>query len=129
MAGEPPDYAAALMPMGDLRGEPIMVPATPIFLRDRATLARLLIEHRTPSICAFREVDGGGRAHELRGELVDVFRDVAGIVDQVAKGAKAGETSMRQLSHFHTAVNFKTAKALGLEISPMLLARADEVIE
>ena len=35
--------------------------------------------------------------------LVDVFRDVAGVVDQVAKGAKAGENSMRQLSHFHTA--------------------------
>ena len=61
--------------------------------------------------------------------LVDVYRDVAGIVDQVARGAKAGETPMRQLSHFHTAVNLKTAKALGLEISPMLLARADEVIE
>jgi putative ABC transport system substrate-binding protein len=129
VAGEPPDYAAALMPMGDSRGEPIMVPATPIFLRDRATLARLLIEHRTPSICAFREVMEAGGLMSYGVNLVDVFRDVADIVDQVAKGAKAGETPMRQLSHFHTAVNLKTAKALGLEISPMLLARADEVIE
>ena len=106
-----------------------MVPATPIFLRDRATLARLLIEYRTPSICAFREVMEAGALMSYGVNLVDVFRDVAGIVDQVAKGAKAGETPMRQLSHFHTAVNLKTAKALGLEISPMLLARADEVIE
>jgi putative ABC transport system substrate-binding protein len=61
--------------------------------------------------------------------LVDVFRDVAGFVDQVARGSKAGDLPMRAPSHFHLAFNLRTAKALDLEISPMLLARADEVIE
>jgi putative ABC transport system substrate-binding protein len=61
--------------------------------------------------------------------LVDVFRDVAVLVDQVAKGSKAGDLPMRGPSHFHTAFNLKTAKTLGLTISPPLLARADEVIE
>jgi putative ABC transport system substrate-binding protein len=58
-----------------------------------------------------------------------VFRDVAGFVDQVARGSKAGDLPMRAPSHFHLAFNLRTAKALDLEISPMLLARADEVIE
>ena len=61
--------------------------------------------------------------------LPDLFRDVAAFVDQVARGGKAGEIPMRTPSHFHIAFNLKTTKALGLEIPPTLLARADEVIE
>jgi putative ABC transport system substrate-binding protein len=129
VAGHPPDYAAALIPMSNSPNDPITIPASPLFLRDRASLARLLTERRTPSICAFREVMEAGVLISYGVNLVDVFRDVASVVDQVARGAKAGETPMRQLSHFHTAFNLKTAKALGLEVSPMLLARADEIIE
>jgi ABC-type uncharacterized transport system substrate-binding protein len=58
-----------------------------------------------------------------------VFRDIAAFVDQVANGGKAGDVPMRAPSHFHTAFNLKTANALGLEVPPTLLARADEVIE
>jgi putative ABC transport system substrate-binding protein len=61
--------------------------------------------------------------------LVDVFRDVAAFVDQVAKGGKAGDLPMRAPSHFHTAFNLKTSKSLDIEIPATLLARADEVIE
>jgi putative ABC transport system substrate-binding protein len=61
--------------------------------------------------------------------LVDVFRDVAALVDQVARLGNAGEIPMRAPSHFHTAVNLKTAKALGLTVPDSLLARADEVME
>jgi putative ABC transport system substrate-binding protein len=61
--------------------------------------------------------------------LVDIFRDMAAFVDQVAKGGKAGDLPMRAPSHFHTAFNLKTAKVLGLEVPPSLLALADEVIE
>ena len=91
--------------------------------------ARLLIERRTPSICAFREVMEAGALMSYGINLVDVFRDAAAFVDQVAKGAKAGDVPMRGPSHFHTAFNLKTANALGLDIPPTLLARADEVIE
>ena len=62
--GQPPNYAASLMPMDQWPGEPIMIPASPLALRDRATIVRLLLDRRTPSICALRE--GGGRPHELR---------------------------------------------------------------
>jgi putative ABC transport system substrate-binding protein len=129
LIGQPPNYAAALMPMDESLGEPIMIPASPLFLRDRATIARLLIERRTPSICAFREVMETGALMSYGVNLVDLFRDVAAFVDEVARGAKAGDVPMRAPSHFHTAFNLKTAKVLGLDIPPMLLAIADEVIE
>ena len=88
-----------------------------------------MLERSTPSICAFREVMEVGALISYGINLVDVFRDVAYFVDQVAKGAKAGDVPMREPSHFHIAFNLKTANALGLDISPSLLARADEVIE
>jgi putative ABC transport system substrate-binding protein len=120
---------AAMMPMDESPTQPVVIPASPLFLRDRATIARLLLERGTPSICAFREVMEAGALMSYGINLVDVFRDVAYFVDQVAKGAKPGDVPMREPSHFHIAFNLETAKALGLTIPPALLARADEVIE
>jgi ABC-type uncharacterized transport system substrate-binding protein len=127
--GQPPNYAAALMPMEQWPAEPIMIPASPLALRDRATIVRLMLDRRTPSICAFREVMEAGALFSYGVNLVDVFRDVAAVVDQVARLGNAGEIPMRGPSHFHTAVNLKTAKSLGLQIPDRLLALADEVIE
>jgi putative tryptophan/tyrosine transport system substrate-binding protein len=129
LIGEPPNYAAALMPMDQSPGEPLMVPASPLALRDRVTIARLLLKRGTPSICAFREVMEAGALISYGVNLVDVFRDIAAFVDQVARGSKAGDVPMSAPSHFHTAFNLRTAKALGIEVPVMLLARADEVIE
>jgi putative ABC transport system substrate-binding protein len=109
--------------------EPIMIPASPLALRDRATIVRLLLERRTPSISAFREVMEAGALVSYGVNLVDLFRDLAAFVDQVARGGNAGDVPMRSPSHFHIAFNLKTAKALGLELPPTLVARADEVIE
>jgi putative tryptophan/tyrosine transport system substrate-binding protein len=127
--GQPPNYAASLMPMDQWPGEPIMIPASPLALRDRATIVRLLFDRRTPSLCAFREVMEAGALMSYGVNLIDVFRDVAAVVDQVARLGNAGEIPMRAPSHFHTAVNLKTAKALGLQLPERLLALADEVIE
>ena len=129
LIGQPPDYTAALRPMADAPGEPVMIPASPLSLRDRATIARLLLERRTPSISAFRENMEAGALMSYGVNIMDVFRDIAGFVDQVARGGKAGDVPMRAPSHYHTAFNLKTAKALGLDIPPTLIARADEVIE
>src|SRR5438445_667203 len=126
---EPANYSAALMPLDQSPGEPVMIPASPLALRDRIAIAHLLLKRGTPSICAFREVMEAGALMSYGVNLVDVFRDIAAFVDQVARGGKAGDVPMRAPSHFHTAFNLKTAKALGLEMPPMLLARADEVIE
>jgi putative ABC transport system substrate-binding protein len=129
IVGQPPDYAATLKPMADAAGEPVVIPASPLTLRDGATIARLLHGLRSPSIAAFRENMEAGAMISYGVHLVDLFRDIAPFVDQIARGGKAGDMPMRAPSHFHTAFNLKTAKALGLDIAPTLIARADEVIE
>ena len=76
-----------------------------------------------------REVMEAGALMSYGVNLIDVFRDVAAVVDQVARHGNAGEIPMRAPSHFHTAVNLKTAKTLGLDVPATVLVRADEVIE
>jgi putative ABC transport system substrate-binding protein len=129
VTGQPPDYAAAFGQMADVPGEPIVIPAGPIFLRDRTTIGRLLLERRIPSISAFREIVEAGAVMSYGIDLVGLFRDVAGVVDQIAKGAKPAELPIVQSSRFYLAVNLKSATALGITLPLALTARADEVIE
>jgi putative ABC transport system substrate-binding protein len=129
VTGQPPDYAAAFRRMADVPGEPIVIPAGPIFLRDRTTIGRLLLERRIPSISAFREMVEAGAVMSYGIDLVGLFRDVADVVDQIAKGAKPAELPIVQSSRFYLALNLKSATALGITLPLALTARADEVIE
>ena len=129
VTGRPPDYAAALAQMADAPGEPIVIPAGPMFLRDRDIIEQLLLERRIPSVAAFRELAQAGALMSYGVDLVGVFEDVAVIVDQVAKGRKPAELPITQSSRFHLAINLNTARALGVDLPPTLLASADEVLE
>jgi putative ABC transport system substrate-binding protein len=110
-------------------GQPIVLPASPMFLRDREMIARILLERRIPSIAAFRENIEAGALISYGFDLMGLFQDIAGYVHQIARGAKPSEMRIEQSSRFHMAVNLKTAASLGVSLSDSFVARANEVIE
>ena len=129
VSGQPRDYAGAVEQMADAPGEPVMIGSSPVFVRDRAAILPLLLARRTPAIAAFRELVEAGALLSYGIDLVGLFRDAAGYVDRIAKGAKPADLPIAQPTHFDMALNLKTAAHLGIALPPSLTARADEVIE
>jgi putative ABC transport system substrate-binding protein len=95
----------------------------------RAKVADLAIQHRIPTIFNFRQFAEAGGLMSFGPNLRDMYRQSARHFLKIIKGEPPGDIPMEQPTRFEWVINHKTAKAIGLEISPMLLARADEVIE
>ena len=92
--------------------------------------AELALKHRIPAVSVprwFAEEQGGLMSYSAR--YVDLFRKAAVYVDKILKGAQPADLPVEQPTHFELIINMKTAKALGIDVPPTLLARADEVIE
>jgi putative ABC transport system substrate-binding protein len=115
--------------MDNARGQPIILPAGGMFLRDRAAIAQALLEHRIPSIAAFRENTEAGALISYGFDLMGLFYDIASYVHQIARGAKPSEMPIEQSPRFYMSVNLKTAASLGVSLSDVFVARANEVIE
>ena len=122
-------YGRAFDAMDDARGQPVILPAGPMFLRDRAAIAQELLERRIPSIAAFRENMEAGALISYGFDLMGLFYDIASYVHQIARGAKPSDMPIEQSPRFYMAVNLKTASSLGVSLSDVFIARANEVIE
>jgi putative ABC transport system substrate-binding protein len=102
--------------------------SAPIF-RGRTQIAQLAMQNRLPSSFAFREyVDVGGLV-SYGVNFSTMYRRAAEYADRILRGAKPADLPVEQSTTFKLVINFKTAKALGLEIPSILFGRADEVIE
>jgi putative tryptophan/tyrosine transport system substrate-binding protein len=109
-------------------GGVFVVPA-PITLMQRARLAELALKHRLPTMFGAKENVEAGGLMSYGADRTDLIRRAAVYIDKILKGAKPADLPVEQASKYQLVINLKTAKALGLEIPPTLLARADEVIE
>jgi len=97
--------------------------------RHREQIIALAAQQRLPAIYPYRYFAVSGGLISYGTDVADVFRRAAGYVDRIFKGEKPGDLPVQAPTKYETVVNLKTAKALGLDRSPMLLARADELIE
>ena len=107
----------------------LLILADRVFLHNRKRMMDFAAEHRLPSVNAYRELVEVGGLMSYGPSYEDMHKRAADYVDKILKGAKPGDLPVEQPSKFTLILNVKSAKALGLEIPPMLLARADEVIE
>jgi putative ABC transport system substrate-binding protein len=95
----------------------------------REQIIALAARHRLPAVYPFRLFAGGGGLISYGPDDIDQFWRAADYVDRILKGEKAGDLPVQNPTKYETAINLKTAKALGLTVPPNLLAIADEVIE
>jgi putative ABC transport system substrate-binding protein len=95
----------------------------------RELIVELAARHKLPAVYYARFVASSGGLVSYGPDFVDQFRLAAHYVDRILRGEKPGDLPVQEPSKFELVLNLKTAKALGLEIPPSVLARADEVIE
>jgi ABC-type uncharacterized transport system substrate-binding protein len=110
--------------------EGFLVLASPASYSERGErLGQLALKHRLPGMFGFEENAQAGGLMSYSADVLDLYRRSAAYIDKILRGANPAELPVEQASKYKLVINLKTAKALGLEVPPSLLARADEVIE
>ncbi len=107
----------------------LIVLPSPIASTHRDLIIALAARHRLPAIYPFRYFPEYGGLSFYGIDTVDLYRRAASYVDRILKGEKPADLPVQAPTKYELVINLKTAKALGLEVPPTLLARADEVIE
>jgi putative ABC transport system substrate-binding protein len=124
------DFDAALAALIAEKVNCFVALASPVtYLDSGMRLAQLALQRGLAGMFGFKENVEAGGFMSYSADILDLYRRSAVYIDKILKGAKPADLPVEQASKYELLINLKTARALGIEIPPMLLARADEVIE
>ncbi len=123
------DFDTVFATLVQLRASALVIAPDTFFISRSEQLAALTVRHAVPAITQFREFAAAGGLMSYGGSFTDSARQVGVYTGRVLKGEKPADLPVQQVTKVELIINLNAAKALGLEVSPMLLGRADEVIE
>jgi putative tryptophan/tyrosine transport system substrate-binding protein len=123
------DIRAAISAFDDQPSTGLIVFPDPIFSANRSLIFELAANQHHPAIYPFRTFAENGGLLSYGIDILDQVRRSAFYVDRILKGARPSDLPVQAPTQFELVINLKTAKALGLDIPPTLLARVDKVIE
>jgi putative tryptophan/tyrosine transport system substrate-binding protein len=123
------DIEAVFSTLSERRLAGLVMSSDPFLGSRRGQVAVFAARHGMPAVSDIREFASAGGLASYGNSISDVYRQVGVYVARILNGAKSAELPVVQPVKFELVINLNTAKALGLEIPPTLLARADEVIE
>jgi putative tryptophan/tyrosine transport system substrate-binding protein len=115
--------------LADTPGRPLVIGADAFLVSRSEILARLGLQYAVPTIFQLREFAAAGGLMSYGSNPKDSYRQVGIYAGRILRGEKPADLPVQQPTKFELVINLKTANALGISVPPMLLARADEVID